>query len=494
VKWFLAVLLLLGTGLWWSMDARRTYTAISEASGDIGGIWDCGALAHQEGRPSAVGYGCMVPLPSHRILQALTEDGWPEGGPDTHSFWMGAQSTDAHGPGYDAEASPDEAPVRRVTLDPFWITRYEITSEQFGWCVQFGTCTEDQVGQGGDFHFGREESYDHPINGVTWFGADTYCRWTGGRLPTEAEWEFAARGGGMQREYPWHGGGAVTCEHATHAGPPDMPCGVSSTSFSSNHPRLADVHEVLALNLAGNVWEWTADWYAPTYGAAGPVTNPTGPPSGPGRVQRGGGYTDEDPLVFRSAFRGQLAPDMKLPDVGFRCAAAQVRYSPTQAETSFLRTTAFEGWEIDGEAWTNVGGTATPSSSGGMLRWTGVEFGSGELLSHMWLGKGIAGLRYGLEEDSLAGFELRIDADERLISLIKHTRDGESTLETGLLAPPPRGSWHRLGVRVEEGIHRVLSRGAVVLVVYDSTWPGTGVAVFAEPGTDLHVSDVAITD
>jgi hypothetical protein len=242
------------------------------------------------------------------------------------------------------------------------------------------------------------------------------------------------------------------------------------------------------------VWEWTSDWYGETYGDKAPVTNPSGPAEGAGRVQRGGGYTDEDPLVFRSAFRGQMAPDMKLPDVGFRCAAEQVQHSPARAETSFLRTTTLEGWQIDGEAWTNVGGTATPSSSGGMIRWAGVEFESGELVSHMWLGKGIAGLRYGLGEDSPAGFELRIDADERLISLIKHTRDGESTLETGLLAPPPRGSWHRLGVRVEEGIHRVLSRGAVVLVVYDSTWPGTGVAVFAEPGTDLHVSDVAITD
>ena len=130
----------------------------------------------------------------------------------------------------------------------------------------------------------------------------------------------------------------------------------------------------MALNLAGNVWEWTADWYAPTYGAPWAVTDPTGPMEGTGRVQRGGGYTEEDPLVFRSAFRAQMEPDMKLPDVGFRCVAPEVDHAEQLHEVSFQRTASLEGWKGQQSDWQIKNGVAKAPEAGGALIWDDASY------------------------------------------------------------------------------------------------------------------------
>ena len=166
--------LALGLALWLGPTGVRWFVALQDSSGDLSGIYDCGALANQEGRPGNVRYGCMVPVPSFRQLEALSSRAGSADGAELFAFNMGAQPDDPKMPGYDPEASDDEQPVRRVTLSPFWITRYEITVDQYRHCVELGPCTVDDVGLGGFFNYDREGNGDHPVNGVTWYGANTY--------------------------------------------------------------------------------------------------------------------------------------------------------------------------------------------------------------------------------------------------------------------------------------------------------------------------------
>jgi sulfatase modifying factor 1 len=493
----LAILLALCllVALWKGGEAARWFIAMQTSSGDLSGIHACGALANQEGRPGTFRYGCMVPIPSHRQLESLSSAATRPHETDLFSFLMGAQSTDPQGPGYDPEASDDEHPVRRVTLDPFWMTRYEITVKQFKDCVLLGPCSMEHVGLGGFFNYDRKGSEDHPINGVTWHGADHYCRWVGGSLPTEAQWEYVAKAGHRGRRFPWSPDDTpATCEHAVFAGPSDAPCGVFGTAYSGIHPRLADDVEMMVQNLAGNVWEWTSDWYAPSYGAPGDTSNPSGPETGTGRVQRGGGYTEEDPLVFRSAFRAQMAPDMKLPDVGFRCVAATIDHPAQRAEVSFQRVLDLSHWSGDLDAWVVQGGVLRAKEAGGELRWRDETFVDGELLSHLWLSKGRAGLRYGLAPDSDDGFTVRLDGASLRMQLTKDSGGQQTVLGEAALSRPPEGSWHRVGVRVEDGIHRITSHGEVALVVFDNDWPGDRVGLVAETGSDTYVSDIFLSE
>lgn len=481
--------------LWQGREAARWFIAMTSSIGDLSGIHGCGALANQEGRPGTFRYGCMVPVPSHRQLEELSRTGRLPHETDLHSFLMGAQATDPEAPGYDPEASDDERPVRRVTLDPFWMTRYEITVKQFKHCILLGPCSEGDVGLGGFFNYDRQGSEDHPINGVTWYGADRYCRWIGGSLPTESQWEFVAKAGHRQRRFPWSGDGkGATCEHAVFAGPSDAPCGVFGTAYSGIHPRLADDVEMMVQNLAGNVWEWTSDWYAPSYGSPGDVTNPTGPTTGEGRVQRGGGYTEEDPLVFRSAFRAQMAPDMKLPDVGFRCVAASIAHPSQRAEASFQRVRDLSAWSGDTQPWVLGGGVLRAKPAGGELRWREQTFLDGEFLSHLWLTNGTGGLRYGLTSGSQDGFSLVLDGASLTLQLFKEMAGVRTVLGASVLARPLHGGWHRIGVRVEDGIHRVTSQGDVVLVAFDERWPGDQVGLIAGTDSDCSVSDVVLTE
>lgn len=241
------------------------------------------------------------------------------------TFRMGAQNTDSNAPNYDPDAQPDEAPVHEVTVRPFWIQKFEAQNRQYFMCARERWCPADQIATGGYNNYGVDEKAYDPANGVTWEGAQRYCAWMGGRLPTEAEWEFAARGNEARR-FPW--GGKKECGvflTDPRALGPDFKSkdGVEATSCENEgtapHGRLRGDSPFGARGMAGNVWEWTADWYAADWYAESGADNPTGPTSGDARVQRGGGWTSEDPLELRSARRGSMKPDQKLPDVGFRC-------------------------------------------------------------------------------------------------------------------------------------------------------------------------------
>jgi len=203
----------------------------------------------------------------------------------------------------------DEKPVHTVTLSAFEIAATEVTVTQYRACVQAGACTAPDTGT--YCNWGKSDRDNHPVNCIDWHQATAYAKWVGGRLPTEAEWEYAARSGGRNQEYPW-GHQSPTCNYAVFSSGGDG-CGqdrtwpVCSKTAGNTSQGLCD--------MAGNVWEWVSDWKG-TY-PSGSVTNPTGPSSGSGRVYRGGSWSGNARYV-RAAFRGNVGPGSRYNDLGLR--------------------------------------------------------------------------------------------------------------------------------------------------------------------------------
>ena len=212
----------------------------------------------------------------------------------------------------------DERPQRTLTIRAFYIDRTEITRAMYAGCVDSGGCKAPAraAGQCNWPASGRDE---HPINCVIWPEADAYCRWAGARLPTEAEWEKAARGTRGQA-YPW-GDEAPTCARAVMpdpATPAGRGCGKVSTWPVGSKPDGASPYG--ALDMSGNVWEWVADHYADSYYARAPADDPSGPSRGSPRAIRGGGWEIHDSDHLRAANRFRFAPTFRFHGVGFRCA------------------------------------------------------------------------------------------------------------------------------------------------------------------------------
>jgi formylglycine-generating enzyme required for sulfatase activity/predicted Ser/Thr protein kinase len=217
-------------------------------------------------------------------------------------FLMG--STDA-----DSSAADDEKPQHTVTLDAFWIDRTEVTNAQYRRCVEAGACQEP-----GCWDNDAYNAPDQPVVCVSRDDAQAYAAWVGGRLPTEAEWEKAARGSDG-RVYPW-GNEAPDCKRANYWGK-DGSC-VGHTAVVGSYPTGASPYG--ALDMAGNVWEWVNDWYDSDYYANSPTNNPKGPDSGDFKVLRGGSW-DGTPIDVRAAHRSVGSPSGRNDLVGFRCAA-----------------------------------------------------------------------------------------------------------------------------------------------------------------------------
>lgn len=223
-------------------------------------------------------------------------------------FLMGSVET-------DRRADDDEKPLHSIYLDAFWIDKTEITNSQYHLCLDAGECASPQkLGK-------RFEGNYQPVIGINWLQAAAYCEWSGGRLPTEAEWEKAARGTDG-RIYPWgdqfDGSRLNFCDINCIADWKDQRAndGYKYTAPVGNYPEGASPYG--ALDMSGNVWEWTADWYAPDYYAISPSKNPTGPASGQQRVVRGGSwyYYGTD---LRVANRHRDSPTYRYDNIGFRC-------------------------------------------------------------------------------------------------------------------------------------------------------------------------------
>jgi len=226
-------------------------------------------------------------------------------------FMMGSD------PDEDKNARGDEKPQIDAYEPGFWIGESEVTNREYTECVEAGACSPPAGGE----QYGSPQYEDHPVVFVNWYQAETYCQWIDGRLPTEAEWEKAARGmsGSI---YPW-GDSAPTCDHA-NAMLPGCQDG-ASTHAVGVHPTGNSPAGVM--DLAGNVREWTADWYGADSYFTAAAYMPTGPDSGSGKVVRGGGFNDFEEGI-RATVRLGLAPEQAFADVGFRCVPTRRDSAP----------------------------------------------------------------------------------------------------------------------------------------------------------------------
>ena len=206
------------------------------------------------------------------------------------------------------EGDDDEQPVHRVVLDSFYLDTFEVTNGRF---AKFVAAIQSEPPWG----FADQETpvvdAERPVRWVTWLEATGYCLWAGKRLPTEAEWEKAARGP-EGRVYPW-GNDPPTAAQAVFG----LKEGDETVSPVGDHPHGRSPYG--AQDLAGNLYEWVSDWYDDAFYAAAPTRNPRGPVAGTTKVQRGGSYINQ-PYRLRSAFRTKGDPTEHDPHVGFRCA------------------------------------------------------------------------------------------------------------------------------------------------------------------------------
>ena len=207
----------------------------------------------------------------------------------------------------DDEAGARAQPRHRVAVKTFQMAKTLVTVEQYGACVDAGACTA--AGTGGFCNWSVPEKY--PVNCVGWEQAKTFAEWAGARLPTEAEWEYAARGGGLEQRYPW-GDEAPTCERVVSKG-----CGlgtapVCSTPAGNTKQGLCD--------MAGNVWEWVEDWYHDSYKGAPSDGSAWEIPAGSYRVLRGGSFFFDGAEYLRAGGRGFGDPGHRRGDFGFRLA------------------------------------------------------------------------------------------------------------------------------------------------------------------------------
>ena len=244
----------------------------------------------------------------------------------TTTYAMGCPTL-ANGDGW---CESDAQPSHSVTLSAYFIDRYEVSTTEYQLCVNNGPCTA--AATGANYNAGVLGRGNHPINGVTWSQAKAYCEWVGKRLPTEAEWERAAKGPDHQR-FPW----GNSCPNSWGTYCSSLEWGLSTAKANGDDFYTGDGFAATApvgsfllgsnngaspdglLDMAGNVAEWTADWYGATTYTAAAAVNPTGPSTGTQRVVRGGGWNSTGPTMRTSA-RHSLAPTSYGTTLGFRCA------------------------------------------------------------------------------------------------------------------------------------------------------------------------------
>ena len=254
---------------------------------------------------------------------------------------------------------PHERPVHSVRLDAFYMDAHEVTNadfqkfvdatgyvteaERWGWSIAF---LPEQPGgmrapgaewwvkvDGANWRHPSgpdtsvEGKEDHPVVQVSWTDAQAYCEWTGKRLPTEAEWEYAARGGTEGAPFAWGAEFAPDDQAMANTWQGKFPAAAPVTDgFAETAPVGQYPANGYGLyDMAGNVWEWVADWYDPRYYANSPDANPPGPARGVNKVMRGGSWMCADNYCrgYRVAHRNSATPDSGLTNTGFRSAKSR---------------------------------------------------------------------------------------------------------------------------------------------------------------------------
>lgn len=208
------------------------------------------------------------------------------------------------------EGGNAEKPKHTVKLDAYYIDKYEVTNSNYKECVDAGVCVLPSTKGSAtrSSYYGNSIFDDYPVINVTWNKAASYCEWRGASLPTEAQWEKAARSSD-ERTYPW--GEEIYCNISNYSS-----C-VGDTTKVGLYTSGQSPYGVY--DLAGNVWEWTADWYSENYYQDTPLSNPLGPSTGTYRVLRGGSWLNYNDLT-RSYVRDRDVPTYSGSLVGFRCA------------------------------------------------------------------------------------------------------------------------------------------------------------------------------
>jgi formylglycine-generating enzyme required for sulfatase activity len=210
------------------------------------------------------------------------------------------------------EGDDDELPVHNVCISAFEMDLHEVTNAEYAACVDDGGCTPPTVtgSQTRATYYGDPAYDDFPVIWVEWYHAEHYCTWAGKRLPTEAEWEYAARGGLDGKRYPW--GDTISGSDANYWGSGD-PWDNDTSEVEYYAPNGYGLYD-----MAGNVWEWVNDYYGDYYDVS-PPNDPPGPATGFKRILRGGSWSyDTDGL--RVANRFAYTPDDQDLFIGFRCA------------------------------------------------------------------------------------------------------------------------------------------------------------------------------
>jgi formylglycine-generating enzyme required for sulfatase activity len=315
----------LGAGVWFLRgavgqgDAGATRGELGASSAAMGAT--AGSAAMAAGSAASGPLGCPPEM-------ALIAGG---------TFSMGASQA-------DAEAESNERPPHDVTLSPYCIDRHEVSVDDYQGCVSIGSCEAPPAGVEWEGITARERKIfsplcngndkqrgQHPVNCVDWTMAEAYCSFHSKRLPTEAEWELAARGP-QGRSFPW-GNEAPTSAHVNGCG---VECarwlkangeptsatlyavddGFPATAPVGSHPKGRSPEGVD--DLAGNVWEWTADFSGAYTSAA--QTDPKGPADGTRKMLRGGGFNGEQAKWLRPTQRWSAPPARRSHAFGFRCA------------------------------------------------------------------------------------------------------------------------------------------------------------------------------
>lgn len=216
-----------------------------------------------------------------------------------------------------------------VSLDGYWIQQTKVTNRMYEQCVKAGACTAPTQELGGPV-FSNPEYVNHPIVGVNWDQAQAYCTWIQGSLPTEAQWEKAARGTDG-RVYPW-GSSDPACGVLNYAY-----CYKSTTSVESFAATGASPYGLL--DMAGNTFEWVADWYDENYYSTSPLDNPTGPPTGQYRGVRGSSFETDDAWIA-STIRRYNEPGDSERDTSFRCVTTNPQpFAPYCQLAAFIPST-----------------------------------------------------------------------------------------------------------------------------------------------------------